>query len=390
MPKRNVAVVFDNFGPYHHARISGARKFAEVLPIQARATSEVYDWDSDSSGITTIQSGTTDSELSHRFAEMLLANSIDVVAVPGWSSKFAFMAVSVSNALGLPLILMSESQYLDFPRTWIKEWFKTRYLKNFGAALVGGRRHQEYLESLGFERKRIFRGYNAIDNAHFKEQVALVRSTPGEHRRRYALPENYFLSSARFIEKKNLFRLIEAYAQYVKSSEDPYHLVIIGDGELKDPLVRKIQELQVSDLVHLMGFQQYPDLPCFYGLASAFILASTTEQWGLVVNEASASRLPVLVSERCGCATELVSSGHNGYCFNPYNISELSSLMAKLSQLSDEERTSMGARSEELVDSFGPDSFGRGLADAAEMALSVGERRPSLFDKILLSLVQPR
>jgi 1,2-diacylglycerol 3-alpha-glucosyltransferase len=59
------------------------------------------------------------------------------------------------------------------------------------------------------------------------------------------------------------------------------------------------------------------------GLASAFIQASTTEQWGLVVNEAMASGLPVLVSERCGCAPDLVKNGVNGYTFDPYDIKEI-------------------------------------------------------------------
>ena len=51
-----------------------------------------------------------------------------------------------------------------------------------------------------------------------------------------------------------------------------------------------------------------------------FVHASTTEQWGLVVNEAMAAGLPVLVSERCGCASDLVAHGINGLLFDPYDV----------------------------------------------------------------------
>ena len=62
-----------------------------------------------------------------------------------------------------------------------------------------------------------------------------------------------------------------------------------------------------------------------YGLASAFVHPSTTEQWGLVVNEAAAAGLPLIVSERCGCAPELVRQGVTGFLFDPYDIDAICS-----------------------------------------------------------------
>ena len=78
------------------------------------------------------------------------------------------------------------------------------------------------------------------------------------------------------------------------------------------------------------GFKQYDELPIYYGLAGAFIHASTTEQWGLVVNEAMAAGLPVIVSERCGCAPDLVENGRNGFTFDPYDVDALTHLMLKM------------------------------------------------------------
>src|SRR5207244_4064698 len=102
---------------------------------------------------------------------------------------------------------------------------------------------------------------------------------------------------------KNLPRLLEAFAGYRRLAGDAaWELVLLGDGPLRPELVALLKDLELDGHVLLPGFKQYDELPAYYGLAGAFIHASTTEQWGLVVNEAMASGLPVLVSDRCGCA----------------------------------------------------------------------------------------
>ena len=138
-------------------------------------------------------------------------------------------------------------------------------------------------------------------------------------RQRLGLPERYFLASARFIEKKNLSGLLHAYAAYRRATpDDPWSLVVLGDGELRPELERLRGELGLDDVVSFPGYRSYQELPAYYGLASCFVHASTTEQWGLVVNEAMAAGLPVLVSNRCGCAANLVQEdgvqeGGNGF-----------------------------------------------------------------------------
>jgi glycosyltransferase involved in cell wall biosynthesis len=84
----------------------------------------------------------------------------------------------------------------------------------------------------------------------------------------------------------------------------PWDLVLLGDGPLKADLCRLIDDLRIRNRVLMPGFKQYEELPAYYALARAFVHASATEQWGLVVNEASASGLPVIVSNRCGCVPE--------------------------------------------------------------------------------------
>src|SRR5206468_501416 len=100
------------------------------------------------------------------------------------------------------------------------------------------------------------------------------------------------------------------YARYrMAAGPGAWSLVVLGDGVLRGDLEQLRTELNLGDHVLFPGFKQYDELPAYYGLATAFIHASMVEPWGLVVNEAMAAGLPVLVSARCGCAWDLVEEG---------------------------------------------------------------------------------
>ncbi len=112
--------------------------------------------------------------------------------------------------------------------------------------------------------------------------------------------------------------------------------------------------------------------------------ASTTEQWGLVVNEAMASGLPVLVSERCGCASDLVKPGANGFTFDPCDVEALAGLMERVAAMPDEQRRAMGGVSQCIIARWGPERFAEGLMQAVEVARSRPPLRASWLDRSLL------
>lgn len=252
----------------------------------------------------------------------------------------------------------------------------------------------------------------------------------------------YFLASARFIEKKNLPQLIRAYAEYRQNVENQaprngcgrlptvapwgrhcssaagavnrgsrvdginsgftsadalasslqpsaFDLVLLGDGELRNQLEKLRSEFGLEGSIQMPGFKQYEELPAYYAHAGAFIHASTTEQWGLVVNEAMASGLPVLVSNRCGCAADLVRNGENGWTFDPTNEGQLAGLMLKIS--SDEERRkAMGAKSREIIAEWGPERFASGVKSAVDAALAAPKKKAGLLDRLILSFLTRR
>jgi glycosyltransferase involved in cell wall biosynthesis len=135
---------------------------------------------------------------------------------------------------------------------------------------------------------------------------------------------------------------------------------------------------------------QYDTLPAYYGLASAFILPSVIEPWGLVVNEAMAAGLPVLVSERCGCAQDLVQRGRNGFTFDPCDIEDQASLMLRLSSMPETQRSAMGLASQEIISRWTPELFAQNLEKAAQAARTAPRRSVSVLDRVILWLLRRR
>jgi glycosyltransferase involved in cell wall biosynthesis len=400
--KPAVAVVFHHIGPYHHARLNAAADRLSVTGIEWSAKG--YDaWGAPESPahyqkISLFSEATDDylgkAELRRAFWSALERTNPDVVAVNGWNNFGSLIAADCCVRRGIPMVVMSESSRQDESRIRWKEALKQRIVGLYSAALVGGQRHVEYLVELGMPRERIFTGYDVVDNDYFRRRTVEIRNSKSEIRNKYGLPENCFLASARFIEKKNLPRLIEAYAKYRRGTEirsqkfevgnnkAPWDLVVLGDGPLKADLCHLISDLQLNEHVHLRGFKSYDELPVYYALANAFVHASTSEQWGLVVNEAIASGLPVIVSDRCGCAPELVNG--NGSTFDPTDEHELTARLLEMASLLDEERKYLGDNSYRIAANFAPERFGEGLECAASVARGVRHKRFGVMDRALL------
>src|SRR6266545_1828662 len=244
--KPSVAVIFHHIGPYHHARLNAA---AERLPVTGiEWSAKAYDaWGAAGDPAryqkVSLFSEATDhyprkTELRRAFWWALEQANPDVVAVNGWNNFGSLAAARCCMEQGIPMVVMSESARGDEPRTWRKEIIKRRIVDLYAAALVGGQRHVEYLVELGMPRERIFTGYDVVDNDYFAQRAIEIRNSKSEIRKEYGLPENYFLASARFIEKKNLPSLIRAYAEYREKwkGHTPWDLVLLGDGPLRETL----------------------------------------------------------------------------------------------------------------------------------------------------------
>jgi glycosyltransferase involved in cell wall biosynthesis len=387
--------------PYHEARIKAAAEARRVRVCMIQITEmdsfRVLQQSRDSESIRrfTLFPGTPWHEIDGHEMVKRLRTCLEtikpaVICINGWSFGGGLAALRWGLLHDVPVVVMSETTAYDGKRHWWMEEVKKRIVALCPAALVGGTPHRDYMMALGVGGDRIFTGYDAVDNDHFRRGAADARQRDTELRSSLGLPPRYFLACSRFTPKKNLFRLLSAYARYRRlHSIDPWSLVIIGDGEQKYELMRACDQLRLSGDVILPGAKPYSELPIYYGLANAFVHASTTEQWGLVVNEAMASGLPVLVSNRCGCAPDLVQESRNGFLFDPCDISGLANAMYSMAA-ERTDREHMGRMSEKIIAQWSPENFAESLARAAEMALGTARARPGIVDRAILQLLSAR
>jgi glycosyltransferase involved in cell wall biosynthesis len=261
---------------------------------------------------------------------------------------------------------MSASSAVGKHRSIWREAIKGRCVRLFSAGLGGGTPQLNYLASLGIPPERLFPGYDVVDNQYYATTADAAREQGEVLRQRLGLPEKYFLSSCRFIPEKNLPRLLQAYAHYrQRAGPGAWKFVLVGDGPLMPHVLELRDRLGLGNDLLLPGFKQYDELPAYYGLASAFVLASISETWGLVINEAMSAGLPVLVSDHCGCHCDLVVNGRNGYTFDPEDVAALSQRMGWIAQ---GDLAGMGQASREMVARWSPETFATNLRRAVAKA----------------------
>jgi 1,2-diacylglycerol 3-alpha-glucosyltransferase len=387
--------------PYHDARYVGAlRHFDEVHVLSTVNAGDFDEFLAKHTGSYSLhrlydgpeayRSAVASGDLGWQVRDIIERLAPDAIAVAGWTAPESLVALAEARAKKIPAVVMSESQADDAQRMLLREALKRRIVSQFDAALVGGPIHAEYAISLGIPRPSVHYGYNAVNNAYFASGAQETREKDATLRRELNLPSRYILASARFIAKKNLPNLVRAYAEARASVADVPALVILGDGPERAEIERAISETGQVCHVHLPGFQEYRDLPKYYALSEGFVHVATSEQWGLVINEAMSCGVPIVVSERCGATRTVVEHGVNGFVVAT-DVSAITQGLVSLFKLSPEARGNMGRAAADAISSWGPDRFGAGMRAAVDSAQSARRRgRLSLPDQMLLGRLAKR
>jgi len=129
------------------------------------------------------------------------------------------------------------------------------------------------------------------------------------------IPEHAFkvLFAGKLVPRKMPETLIEAVISLNEApGEEPIHLILAGEGPLRKQLEKRFAH---HSFIHFMGFRNQRDMPAVYRIGDVFVLPSSIETWGLAVNEAFACSRPAIVSDRVGCAPDLVVDGVTGFSF---------------------------------------------------------------------------
>lgn len=391
-----VAVMWRRIGPYHSARLEAAAqalaaRSATLSTIEVAGREGTYDWDvvetPGSFRRRTLFPGAEYSRLSPARIRARLRAALDevdpdVVAVNGWAFPESHAAIAWCRRHRRALVVMAEMNTWRTRLPSLREAAKRWLVAQCDAALIGGSRHRDYLVKLGMPLDHVFFGYDVVDNAYFARETRRCRTQRGSP------PRPHLLSVLRFVWQKNLIKAMRAYARYVRAAGDAaWDWVLCGDGPLKDKILAARRAHGLEEKIRLTGFVQLDQLPQCYADAGALWLPSISETWGLVVNEAMAAGLPVLVSRRAGCSADLVEPGGNGWTFDPMSIDEMTGALLHMHRCDNARRAEMGRRSQAIIAGWQPSQFGEGLWSATRAALTRAQTRrgqPAIEDRILL------
>lgn len=465
------AIFFSNFGPYHHSRVVALQDYAirrgessihlpsfEFIPIELASSSAAYSWHKSiktCSSLLTLFPNKSDTSLNPCLLLVILLYTlirfkIRLAFIPSyWPYRIAIIVIAC-KLLGVRTIMMTDSHAETAKARGFSFLVKLAFIKSFSAYLVAGTRHSAYLRSLGLPKKRIFTGFDAVDNSFFSVKTNYIKLNPHAYLNTSTyniLPPRYLLCSARPEAKKNFVNLLHGFKGYVSSVQSslpysrregyiPFSLVLLGPKSLSDVLdilpsgvyynikdftahrmfansstpngsnlsfTSLSQSISHGSDILLYGFRQVDELPFFYANASALVLPSTEEEWGLVVNEAMASSLPILASRNLGCLPDLmpsiadiqayeeiqnvfaeyfphnlnheISIRSNGFVFDPLSVEQITDSILALDVLSHDLPnlySLFSSSSYSIVSQWGCENFASQALHAADSILTKG------------------
>jgi len=310
--------------------------------------------------------------LNRGVGRALSAASPDAILCGGYSYIASWQALVWARSRHILFLLWSESVVHELRRGhWLVEYLKTHFLRRCGGFVVPGQAAREYLCAQKIKGHSVFVAPNAVDNDLFSTGAAMARQNAAARRRELGLPNRYFLFVGRLVREKGVFDLLAAYARLSERLRREVGLVFVGDGASRQRLEGEAASVRPG-VVEFAGFAHREELATYYGLAEALVLPTYTDTWGLVVNEAMACGLPLILSRVAGCAADLVKENWNGLLIPPADVASLASAMESLASQQDLCAT-MGARSVEHISKYSPEEWSKAIARAIEATVPLGE-----------------
>lgn len=306
---------------------------------------------------------------------VLRRGAYDVFWLHGYNYLTHQMAALTQIAGRRPLLVREEQTLLHRRALW-KQTAKQiglRALFRRAYGLYIGSQNRRWFEYYGIPDERLFFTPYCVDNDHFQAEAARLAPARQTLQREFGITEGagpVILTVARLIPKKQPQFLLEAFSRLRPHRRCT--LLIVGSGELEDELRVRVRDQAIPDVV-FAGFLNQSEVPRAYACADIFVLASAyDETWGLVTNEAMNFGLPVIVSDKVGCGTDIVRPGDNGFVVPANDPQPLAERLGEL--VADAElRRRFGARSREIIDTWSYDVTAKGVLDA--VAAAVGTER---------------
>jgi glycosyltransferase involved in cell wall biosynthesis len=298
----------------------------------------------------------------------------DAIMVVGYSPRFHRVAWREARRTGRPVLFRGETSDDAHARGWLKTGLRRAVLglayRSCEHLLYIGVRSREHFERLGVPADRLVFSPYCVDTTAFEIDEAARARLRGETRRRLKLSDDriVLLFSGKLSDRKGVDLLFDAARSLTGSLRNRVALLVVGDGErrasleavaTKDPAITAI----------FTGFQNQTQLSPFYHAADLLVLPSRqSETWGLVVNEALHHGLPCIVSDRVGCAPDLIRVGVTGTTCEAGSAASLGASIAAATALCG--RPDVRARCRGLASRYSVSNAAEGIALAMQSAMA--------------------
>lgn len=270
-------------------------------------------------------------------------------------------------------IMFDDAKFSNVKRNILIQTIKNLITRQIDALWLPSTDYEEgYASLLNKNKIYFFYGYDCIDNDHFKFN--------GERK----FDTQTIICVARLVPIKNIENLLRAWRS-IEESDDNYKLIIIGDGPLVDELKEVKKSLQIKR-VDFLGAMDNEKVLEYLHKADALVLPSFAESWGLVVNEAMAAGLPLLLSNKVNAANTLLKERINGFSFNPSNIIEMQQKILSFIELSEPVKKEMSDNSLKIISTMDFNNMGQELIGALNWLAPRANRQPGILAKLMINL----
>ncbi len=254
------------------------------------------------------------------------------ILVFGWNYKAHFKAMRHFKGR-LPVLFRGDSTLLDYKIRSIPELIHNfnlssliLNLKTYGkfklrkaflsyiywhidTALYVGQNNKAYFIEHGLKKEQLVFVPHAIDNERFFDSEEKQYEAKAKYWRTelgIKKDDMVLLYAGKFEPRKNLLFFLKAFNEFCLVSNKKLKLILLGNGLLENEVLRLAK--QNKENIICLPFQNQSMMPIVYRLANFYCLPSQSETWGLAINEALACGRPVLVSDKVGCAVDIVNA----------------------------------------------------------------------------------
>jgi glycosyltransferase involved in cell wall biosynthesis len=297
----------------------------------------------------------------------LATGEFDVLVVHGYNVLTNILAL-LGPRRRTRVLLRGESHLLQ-GRAIAKRAVKQVLLRTLFARvdhfLPIGTLNRAYYASYGVSDQHMTLAPYSVDNGRFASGSAQARRDPTTARQELGLPVHIplFLFCAKLVPKKRPIDLLRAFSRV--RPQAPCGLVYVGDGALAPELRREVDRLGLGRDVYFLGFRNQSELPAIYGAGDVLVLPSDVEPWGLVVNEAMACGMAVVISDHVGAGPDLVE---NSRVFPAGDVAALAAILRRLASQPDDLAAAKADASARIA-RWGLQQTAEGFMRGAEIAL---------------------